>query len=81
MLIQGKWVISDTREGLVKLWYDQVTRTYYPNKTVPFFGGKSTEPFQAATLEEATALFVLLVSKATYPGWQPKEPALTRGAS
>lgn len=62
----GKRVVCDSKEGLVKLWYDGVTTTYFLNKTTPFHGGTSTEPFHAATLEEATALFVLLTSKARY---------------
>ena len=65
-LHQGKWLVSDSKEGLFKLWYDQVTRTSYLNKTVPFHSGTSTEPFHPAMLKEATALFVLLSSKARY---------------
>jgi len=65
-LLTGKRIICDSKEGLVKLWYDRVTERYFLNKTVSWHGDTSTESFQAATLEEATALFVLLISKARY---------------
>lgn len=60
----GKWLVSNTKEGIVNLWYDAADTTYFLNRTTPFVGGASTEAFEAATVEEAAALFVLLCSTA-----------------
>jgi hypothetical protein len=66
-LHDGKWLVSESKEGVVKLWYDEATDAYYLHKTTPSHGGTSTEPLQCGRLPEATALFVLLSSTANYP--------------